>query len=158
MTHPLSLRPALPEDDGFLYALYASTRAEELDAWGLAGAQREAFLRMQYLAQQQSYYAQLPRADHRVVVVDGAPAGRLLVERREEEIRLADVALLPEHRGRGLGTALVKQLLEEARAAGKPVRLHALTGGRAAALYARLGFGVLADEGPYVLMEWRPGG
>jgi GNAT superfamily N-acetyltransferase len=68
------------------------------------------------------------------------------------------VALLPEHRGRGLGTALVKDLLEEARAAGKPVRLHALKEGRAAALYARLGFSALADEGPYALMEWRPAG
>jgi GNAT superfamily N-acetyltransferase len=151
------LRPAGPEDDAFLFALYASTRAEELDAWGLAGPQREAFLRMQYLAQQQHYRAQLPRADHRIILVGGAPAGRLLVDRREGELRLADIALLPEHRGRGLGTALVRALLQEAQAAGKPVRLHALQGSRAAALYARLGFAAGGTDGPYVLMEWRPG-
>jgi GNAT superfamily N-acetyltransferase len=152
------LRPARPEDDAFLFALYASTRAEELDAWGLAGPQREAFLRMQYLAQQRHYQAQLPRAEHRIVLVGGAPAGRLLVERRQDELRLADIAFLPEHRGQGLGTRLLRALLAEAKAAGVPVRLHALQGSRAAALYARLGFTARAPDGPYVLMEWRPDG
>lgn len=151
-----AFRPATPEDDAFLFALYGSTRAEELDAWGLAGPQREAFLRMQYTAQQQHYRARLPRADHQIVLVDGAPAGRLLVDRREDELRLADIALLPEHRGRGLGTALLQALLAEARATAKPVRLHALQGSRAAALYTRLGFSTLAADGPHVLMEWRP--
>jgi len=151
-----ALRPATPEDDAFLFALYGSTRAEELDAWGLAGPPREAFLRMQFSAQQQHYRATLPRADHQIILVAGAPAGRLLVDRREDEIRLADIALLPEHRGAGLGTALVQALLAEARKSGKPVRLHALHGGRAATLYARLGFSTLAVDGPYALMEWRP--
>jgi GNAT superfamily N-acetyltransferase len=125
---PQSLRPATPEDGAFLFALYGSTRAEELDAWGLFGPQLEAFLRMQFAAQQQHYRAALPRADHQIILVGGAPAGRLLVERREDEIRLADIALLPEHRSRGLGTALLHALLEEARAAKKPVRLHVLQG------------------------------
>ena len=80
-----ALRPATPEDDAFLFALYASTRAEELDAWGLSGPAREAFLRMQFTAQQQHYRAQLPRADHQIILLDGAPAGRLLVDRREDE-------------------------------------------------------------------------
>lgn len=151
-----ALRAATPEDDAFLFALYASTRAEELDAWGLAGPQREAFLRMQYLAQQQHYRAQLARADHRIILLGGAPAGRLLVDRRPDELRLADIALLPEHRGKGLGAQLVRALLQEAKAAGVPVRLHALQGGRAAALYARLGFAARSADGPYVLMEWRP--
>ncbi|HEY8209240.1 MAG TPA: GNAT family N-acetyltransferase [Myxococcaceae bacterium] len=153
-----ALRPATPEDEAFLFALYASTRAEELEAWGLIGPQREAFLQMQFRAQQQHYRAQLPRADHQIVLVAGAPAGRLLVDRREDEIRLADIALLPEHRGRGLGTALLQALLAEAKAAARPVRLHVLHGSRAAALYARMGFSTLAADGPYVLMEWRPGG
>jgi ribosomal protein S18 acetylase RimI-like enzyme len=152
-----ALRPATPEDDAFLFALYASTRAEELDAWGLSGPQREVFLQMQFRAQQQHYRAQMPRADHQVILVAGAPAGRLLVDRREGELRLVDIALLPEHRGRGLGTALIQALLAEAKAAAKPVRLHALNGSRAAALYTRLGFSALAADGPHVLMEWLPG-
>lgn len=155
---PTSLRPAVPEDEPFLLALYCSTRAEEVAAWGLAGPQAELFLRMQYTAQQQHYRARFPGADHRIVILDGRAVGRLLVDRREDELRLVDVALLPEHRGRGLGKALLQQLLAEARAAGKPVRLHALKGSRAAALYARLGFAALAEDGPYVAMEWRPGG
>jgi len=151
------LRAAGPEDDAFLFALYASTRAEELDAWGLAGPQREAFLRMQHLAQQQHYRAQLPRADHRIILLGGAPAGRLLVDRREGELRLADIALLPEHRGKGLGAQLVRALQQEAKAAGVPVRLQVLQGSRAAALYARLGFSAGPADGPYLQMEWRPG-
>ena len=154
---PVSLRPALPEDEPFLFALYASTRAEEMATWGLVGAQAEMFLRMQHAAQQQHYRATLPHAEHRIVEQDGKPIGRLLVDRRADEFRLVDVALLPEHRGRGLGTSLLQDLLAEARAASKPVRLHALRGGRAAALYAKLGFSAAGEEGPYTSMEWRPG-
>ncbi|HVE87101.1 MAG TPA: GNAT family N-acetyltransferase [Myxococcales bacterium] len=149
------LRPALPEDEGFLFALYCSTREDEVAAWGLPPPQREAFLRMQYAAQQHHYRAALPDADHRVILHEGKPAGRLLVARRADEIRLADVALLPEHRGRGLGTALLRDLLAEAAAAGKPVRLQVLRGNRAAGLYARLGFSTVNEDGLHALMEWR---
>src|ERR671938_1535458 len=111
---PVTLRPVRPEDGEFLLEVYASTRADELAQIPWGEAQREAFLRMQLAARDRSYRMYYQGLEDRVILYGDRPAGRLLVVRGSEEFRLADVALLPEYRGRGTGTALVKELMEEA--------------------------------------------
>lgn len=149
----IELRPVAADDEAFLFDLYRDTRAEEMTAWGLPPAQMEAILRLQYNARQQSYDFQYRGADHRVIVVDNRPVGRLLVFRTAEEFRLVDIALLGEFRGAGIGTRLIEDLIDEAVKAGKPVRLHVEKLNRAARLYERLGFVMVADKGAYLLME-----
>jgi ribosomal protein S18 acetylase RimI-like enzyme len=151
-----TLRPVTSEDGPFLYRLYASTRAEELAVVPWDEAQKEAFLRMQFHAQTKFYAESFPGAAFLMVLREGEPAGRLYVDRRGDEIRLLDIALLPEHRGAGLGTALLRDLTTEAAAAGKPLRIHVERFNPALRLYERLGFKLLQDEGVYYLMEWRP--
>ena len=151
-----SLRPASADDEPFLFELYAGTRAEELDAWGWNEAQREAFLRMQFRAQQQSYRMSYPGAEHGVIVLEGNPVGRVIVNRTEGELLIVDIALLPECRGSGIGTALIKDLLAEAAETDRRVRLHVLlTNAKARRLYERLGFSEVSDNGVFALMEWR---
>jgi ribosomal protein S18 acetylase RimI-like enzyme len=152
----VTLRPALPEDEPFLYELYASTRAAELAVLDWSSAQREAFLSLQFRAQQ-AHYAEFPNANPQIIVEVDRAIGRLLVSRLPDEIRLVDVALLPEWRGRGIGSALLQQLLDEAARANKPVRLHVEKSNPARRLYRRLGFTPLAEVGLYYLMEWQPG-
>lgn len=155
---PLHLRPALPDDEPFLFDLYASTR-EDVRSWGLPPAQAEAMLRMQHQARARSYRMEFPGAEDQIVLVDGAPAGRLCVDRTGAALRLVDVALLPRHRGRGLGGRLVEAVLEEARAGRRAVELHVLEGNPAARLYRRLGFAFVepGGESPYRRMRWEPG-
>jgi len=62
---------------------------------------------------------------------------------------------LPDHRGAGIGGAILRSLLAEAAAAGKPVRIHVERLNPARRLYERLGFLPVADKGVYVMMEWR---
>jgi ribosomal protein S18 acetylase RimI-like enzyme len=151
----LTLRPVAPEDGPFLFAVYASTRQEELAPLPWSEEQKGAFLRMQYEAQRRFYWESFPAADFHIVLRGGRPAGRLYVDRRPDEIRLLDIALLPEHRGAGFGTQLLRELFAEAAAAGKPLRIHVERFNPALRLYTRLGFRQLADEGIYLLMEWR---
>jgi ribosomal protein S18 acetylase RimI-like enzyme len=151
----VTLRPARPEDEPFLYQLYAGTRAAELAALDWSGAQREAFLSLQFRAQQ-AHYAGYPNADPQIIVEVDRAIGRLLVSRLADEIRLVDIALLPQWQGRGIGAALIQQLLDEAERLGKPVRLHVEKSNPAQRLYRRLGFTPLADIGLYYLMEWQP--
>ncbi|MFL6277370.1 MAG: GNAT family N-acetyltransferase [Blastocatellia bacterium] len=150
------LRPARAEDAEFLFALYASTRAEEMAAWGWPAAQQEMFLRMQYRALEQRHAAERQVSDHQIILDDDQPIGRLLVARTADEIRLTDIALLPEHRGRGIGAALIGDLQNEAERAGLPLRLHVTGDNRAARLYERLGFIITDDIGSHFKMEWRP--
>jgi ribosomal protein S18 acetylase RimI-like enzyme len=151
----VTLRPARPEDEAFLYQLYAGTRAAELAALDWSSAQQEAFLSLQFRAQQ-AHYAEYPNADPQIIVEVDRAIGRLLVSRLADEIRLVDIALLPQWRGRGIGAALIQQLLDEAALLGKPVRLHVEKSNPAQRLYQRLGFTPLADIGLYYLMEWQP--
>jgi GNAT superfamily N-acetyltransferase len=122
--------------------------------WG--EAQREAFLRMQFRAQHLSYLVQFPLADFTIILRHDRPIGRLYVERRPEEIRGIDIALLPESRQAGIGTAILRHLLDEAACERKPCRIHVEKFNRAQRLYKRLGFTTLADDGMYLHMEWQP--
>jgi GNAT superfamily N-acetyltransferase len=155
MPVPSPARPVQPDDEAFLLALYADTRREELDAWGWAPEQRAAFLRMQFAARERAYANQYPRADRWIILAGDRPIGRTVVDRAGAEIHLVDVALLAEARNTGLGTALVRDLLTEAGAMGKPVRLRVLKSSRAVRLYERLGFAVVGDSGVHLAMEWR---
>lgn len=141
----------------FLFRLYASTRADEMAMvvdW--TDEQKEAFLQMQFQAQDAWYREHYEGAQLDLLLVDGAPAGRFYIHRREAEIRLMDIALLPEHRNSGIGSSVLRDLMAEAEAAGKPLTIHVEKYNPAMRLYQRLGFKAIADRGPYDLMEWRP--
>jgi ribosomal protein S18 acetylase RimI-like enzyme len=97
------------------------------------------------------------RAAFDVILVDGQPAGRLYVSREDDEIRIVDIALLPEYCNRGIGTTLLKGLQSEAAAAGKPLRIHVERFNPALRLYERLGFRQIDDRGVYLFMECRGG-
>jgi ribosomal protein S18 acetylase RimI-like enzyme len=153
----LQLRPVSVTDEEFLFRVYASTREEELAQVNWDAAQREDFLRRQFAAQTQHYSTHYPGAEFRVVLAEGEPAGRLYVHRRAEEIRVMDIALLPGFRHRGLGTALLKELLEEGARTNRPVTIHVEIFNPARHWYERLGFQSVAESGVYLLMEWRPG-
>jgi ribosomal protein S18 acetylase RimI-like enzyme len=152
----ITLRPIRPDDEGFLYDVYASTRLDELATLGWSEPQREAFLRMQFRAQHQSYLTQFPMADFAIILHHERPIGRLYIERRADEMRGIDIALLPEYRRVGIGTAILQDLLAEAARDGKPFRIHVEKFNRAQRLYKRLGFTILDDDGAYLFMEWRP--
>jgi ribosomal protein S18 acetylase RimI-like enzyme len=110
---------------------------------------------MQFHAQDLHYRQTNPKASFDLVEVGGVPAGRLYVERTAGDIRIIDVSLLPEHRGSGIGSALIRALQDEAAATGRAVSLHVAMGNPAARLYDRLGFRLAADLGVYRLLEWR---
>jgi ribosomal protein S18 acetylase RimI-like enzyme len=157
--HPagaITLRPIRPEDADFLYEVYASTRVDEPAPLGWTVAQWETFLRMQFTIQHRSYLAQFPAGDFQIILLHERPIGRLYVERRTDEIRGIDLALLPAYRQAGIGGAILQDLLAEAARLGKPFRLHVAKLNRARRLYERLGFTTLEDDGVYLLMEWSP--
>ncbi len=149
----IEVRPERAEDEAFLFELYASTRAEELDAWGWPAEMREKFLRMQFKAGQ-GYRTTFPAAEFQIVLVDGQPAGRLVIHRSRDELRIVDVALLPERRGAGIGSALLQRILGEAAATGKPLRLSVLKANRARRFYERLGFASVGKTELHLEMEW----
>lgn len=150
----ISLRPATPGDEDFLLDVYASTRLDELEGTGWDDNQKLAFIKMQFLVRERTY----PQVDSKIILLNGRPVGRLMVDRNEDAILLRDIALLTEYRNAGIGSRLVHELLQEAGAAGKPVHLHVLAMSPAVRLYERLGFRASGDEAgkAYLEMKWVP--
>jgi ribosomal protein S18 acetylase RimI-like enzyme len=151
----IHLRPITPEDESFLFSLYASTREQELAQTNWSDEQKAMFCRMQFNAQTKDYRANYPDASFQIIERDGVAAGRLLVMRSEEGIHVIDIALLPAHRGAGIGTKLLKELQAEARAAGKKLSIYVERFNPARRLYDRLGFKQVQEKEVYLLMEWK---
>jgi ribosomal protein S18 acetylase RimI-like enzyme len=149
------LRAATPEDQQFLRAVYASTRAEELAPVPWGEEQKRAFTDMQFAAQDADYRRNYPDAQYSIIEVQGVPAGRLYVDRGKKEILIIDIALLPEHRRAGIGTKLLRELQHEARMAGKALTIHVEKFNPALRLYQRLGFQQLEDKGVYLFLVWK---
>jgi GNAT superfamily N-acetyltransferase len=151
-----TLRPVQDYEREIVFAIYASTRGEELAQVAWDEATKESFLRMQFAAQDRYYRETFPNASYDLIVGSTGVLGRLYVDRGSDAVLVIDLALLPEHRGRGIGTTLLERVLDEARAAGLPVRVHVEQFNRARRLYDRLGFRVIEDQGVYLLMERAP--
>jgi ribosomal protein S18 acetylase RimI-like enzyme len=152
----VTLRPVQDGDEPFLLRVYAGTRAEELARVPWTAEQKAAFVAQQFAAQTIHYAQHYPGMSADVIVVDDVPAGRLLVDRRDDAFLIVDISILPELRGRGAGSVLLRAILDEATAAGKPVVIHVERFNRALGLYERLGFRAVGDHGVYLRMEWEP--
>ena len=152
MQDDLNLREATADDEPFLLEVYASTRLQELEPFGWDDNQKRAFIRMQFLARERTY----PRGDNRIILLNGRPIGRMLVDRSETGVLLRDIALLTEYRNAGIGSRLIQDLMKEAASAGQPIELHVLASSPAVRLYERLGFRRSGDDGAYLEMKWIP--
>ena len=151
----MSRRPATDDDLPFLQRVYASTREEELRIVAWSPEEVDAFLRSQFALQHREYHRNYPDASYDVLLVVGVQAGRLYVRRTEGDVHVLDIALLAQFRGRGIGTALLRELMDEAARAGKTVSIYVEESNPAQTLYRRLGFEPVSAHGIYRLMAWR---
>jgi ribosomal protein S18 acetylase RimI-like enzyme len=154
----LNFRRIADADLPFLARLYASIRAEELAVTDWSDQHKAAFLDQQFRAQHAHYQRYYPNADWLLTMHQGRDIGRLYIERWPSQHCIIDIAFLPEHRGKGFGEALLRDLMDEAAAAGKAVSIHVEKFNPAMRLYRRLGFVTEEDKGVYDLMRWSAAG
>ena len=156
MTVPqVHLRAASAADEPLLFAIYAAGRAEELARVPWSDEQKLAFVTQQHEAQSTSYRSRHPNGEFLVIeLTDGRGIGLLYKARLANvDIRILDIALLPEWCGRGIGTALLDDVLSEADHTGAMVSLHVEVWNRAIGLNQRLGFVEVARNDVHVRME-----
>lgn len=150
----ITLRPVGPDDHDFLVEVYGSTRAEELALVPWTSEQRDLFIRSQFAAQQEHYLKTYPGASHDIIMSNGRPVGRLYVARLAQEIRIIDITLLPAERNVGIGSYLIKQLLDDANLTGKVTRIYVEEFNPSLRLFQRLGFSPSEQHGIHVLLQW----
>lgn len=139
MTAP-TIRPEVAEDDAFLRRLTIAGRWAEFAPLPLADAHKRMLLEQQYEARRHHYRTYYAGADFSVIEVDGVAVGRLCLLRGADDHKLVDIALLPEHCGKGLGGAVLDAILTEAAALSRSVSLRVEHTNPARQLYERKGF------------------
>lgn len=145
----------MPEDQNFLAEVYADSRAGEMARTGWPADEVAAFLRSQFDLQDAQYRRLYPGAEFLVVESGGVRAGRLYLCQFADRLQLMDIALLHPYRGKGIGTALMRQVQQRAEGLGLPVRLYVERDNPARRLHVRLGFRPIGEHGLYELMEWQ---
>lgn len=153
----LMLRPEREDDEGFRYDLFCVSRPPEWDMVPLDPQLREQLNRHQFAAQTGSYRTQFAKARFDIIELNGERIGRIVVDRPGNELHIVDQAIVPHMRNKGLGTAMMRVLMDEAAGAGVPVRLTvASTNDPSLRLYQRLGFVETGAVPMYVEMHWHP--
>jgi ribosomal protein S18 acetylase RimI-like enzyme len=152
----VTLRPIADADMEFLLALYGTTREEELKRVDWTPEQKAAFVRHQFEAQHLHWQENYTATRWDLIVCDGEPIGRLYVARWPEDIRIVDITLMPDRRGTGIGTHLIRELIAEGDASGRRVSIHVEMYNPARRLYERLGFVRAGEHGVYLRMERPP--
>ena len=150
-----ALRPVREDDEALLLEIYAGTRADEMALVPWDTAQKQAFLQMQLSAQRDHYRSYFPAARHDLILVGDQPVGRLYVDRRASEIRILDFTILPERRGRGIGTLVIQDLMKEAVEKNTSLSIYVESFNRSLGLFQRLGFAKMDENGASWLMVWR---
>ena len=151
----LRLRPEEPGDQAFRFRLFCDSRLPEWNRVYLEPAVREAIMRQQFEAQTETYAQRFPRARFDIIELAGEPIGRIVVNRPGTWVHIVDHAIVPSLRNRGLGTAIMRALMDEAAAAGLPVRLKvADANDPSLKLYVRLGFTPIETAPFYIELEW----
>jgi len=155
LQHRLSLRPVRTDDEGFLFRVYSSTRADEISKLPWNDNQRNSFMQMQFTAQCTDYSRRFPDGEHQIIILEDQCAGRLYIARNKDEIRILDIALLPEYRNKGIGKSIIEGLTREASETHRPIRIYVERNNRALNLFECIGFMVVQDIGTHFLLEWR---
>jgi len=153
-TGRISLRPVTPEDEALLFAIYCSSREQEMAMIPWDDAQKEVFLRSQFTAQTNHYRDYYQGSEHSIIVAEGTSVGRVQIVREETILRILDITVLTRYRGKGIGTPVIRGLMNEAAAKNIPVCIHVETFSPSAGLFQRLGFAVKENDGVNFLFEW----
>ncbi len=153
----LILRPERADDVGFLANLFRSSALAELALPPVDDAVKEALVRMQFVSQTATYRGQFPQARFDIVERNAEPIGRLVVDPGGQVGCIVDFALLPECQGRGLGTAVLRAVLEQFAELRRPVACKVLAGNAASlGMCRRVGFVQTGAVPPFLQLEWRP--
>jgi len=149
------MRRVTAEDELFLYNLYKLSRLEEFAIAQLTEMQFENLMRMQYAARKMSYEGNYPESKHDIVVVDGVDAGQIWVNRDDAQLRVIDISIAGAFQNQGIGAALMRDLIAQAREAALPLRCSVATNNPGSLrFHQRLGFRITSADEMYYQMEF----
>lgn len=157
----LKLRPVDSDDEPFLRDLRAQIDSERLGLqfWSPEAEQlAQTIMAMQFKAHSAHYEKVKSNWDTRdcIIELDGKPVGRFIVTQDPRIVHLADIAVHRDHRGKGIGQAVINSTKAECVQSKRVLRLHVDPLNPAIQFYSQLGFRVIEQNPTHFLMEWVP--
>ena len=153
----LAVRPALPQDEIFLYELYAAVREPEFALAPITADQKQQLIRMQFHGQMSAYTQMYPNSCYHIVLLDSKPVGRLWVAPGERELHLVDIALHPGVQNKGIGTVLIQRLQQQATESRLPIASCVFKFNPGSLrFHQRLGFSIVREDEMHYYMQWNP--
>jgi ribosomal protein S18 acetylase RimI-like enzyme len=153
----LSTRPEAASDKDFLFSLFESVKGPDITRMPVNDVMKSHLLHMQYRGMAQSYRARYASEAFSIVIINGKPAGRLIMDVTDDRIHIVYIALLPQWRGRGIGSAVMRAVLARACVLRLPCEATvAVDNVQSLQLWAALGFIERARDATDVILEWRP--
>lgn len=152
----INFRNIQSNDFTFLKKVYRSTREEELDRTMWNEDEKSKFIDFQFNAQHSHYTNAYKGAGFNIIEWNNIKVGRLYLWETETQIRIMDIALLIEFRGKGIGTFILNDLIKKSEKVEKKLNIHVEYNNPALKLYERLGFKKTDDTGVYYFMERMP--
>jgi GNAT superfamily N-acetyltransferase len=161
MAELLKLRPVRPEDEPFLRELRAQVDAERLGlrSWGEEDhVLVRTLLDHQFNAHAGHHRRAQARRDTQDCIIElgGLAVGRFILAQDGKEVYLADIAVHHDHRGKGLGQAVIEGTKAECEQSKRKLRLHVELLNPALQFYGQLGFRIVERNPLFALMEWVP--
>ena len=139
----VSFRPATRGDYDFLWWLHCATMKPYVEkTWGWDEQWQAQYFRDRF-----------DPATREIIECDRVPIGCISVERQKDRVFLSVIKIAPDHQNRGIGTKLVRDLLNEADGRGVPVELQVLKVNLARRFYERLGFAMVGETETHYLMR-----
>lgn len=143
----VTLRAATEDDRELAFAILRESMRPSIEAtWGAWNEE----------LQRERFSGDFEVAAHRLIEDETGAVGLIAVYEHEDRVFLARLFIVPGAQGRGIGTQLVRELLQAAHGRGVPVILTTLKRSRAHPLYARLGFRIVGETETHFRMEAHP--
>lgn len=152
----LTFRPIIQDDHEFLFRIYVSRCANSHNSAMRTNLADDSALRQRFHTDLAFLREHYDEASFDLILLDEQPIGHLYVERWDDEVRIIDVALAGEYRNRGIGSRLLRELLDEGWRYDKRVTLPLAKEHPALQFCRRLGFEPVKDEGDRWLLVWEP--
>lgn len=114
-------------------------------------------LHLDELAQAESFQKQWDQTQVRIITLQGADIGWLQSFTQDDELFIAQVFVERPHQRRGIGTEVMKSLMNEAEQLNQTIRLNVVKINPAIRLYERLGFRISGEDDRKFYMKRNPG-
>jgi len=159
----LTFRPARPEDEPFLRILRSEIDSDrlKLNLWQPGNDKlKDKLLDLQFRGfdKHVENLKNFQETEEKVITLNDIPVGRFVVAGDREELRIAELAVLKEYRGVGIGNMIIGMTKQECVRTSRVVRLYVEKTNPALQSYLGEGFYVISTESLHYILEWNPKG